>query len=85
MADFRKAKIFVTAVYRSGDVLKQDFAVPARVSVLPIPGTEQFQELSLRLAVTPNISEELLEGLCRGNVSLNIEQMHSPLERESES
>lgn len=82
MSDFRKARIILDAVYKDGSVLKQDFAVPARVSVLPIPGSEDFQELSLRLAVAPGISEELLEGLCRGTVCLSIEQMLSPVERE---
>ena len=85
MTDFRKAKVLLTAVYKNGDVLKQDFAVPARVRVLPIPGVDNFQELNIRLVVTPSISEELLEGLCQGNVSLSIEQMLSPIERESQS
>lgn len=83
MSDFRKSRVVLTAVYRNGDVLKQEQAVPARVSVVAIPGTTEFQELSLRLVVSPGVSEELLEGLCRGNVSLSIEQMLSPVERET--
>jgi hypothetical protein len=83
MSDFRKARVILTAVYKNGDVLKQDHAVPARVSVLPIPGAGKFRELSLRMVVAPDISEELLEGICRGTVSLNIEQMLSPVERET--
>lgn len=85
MSDFRKARVLLTAVYRNGAVLKQDHAVPARVSVQPIPGAGKFRELSLRLVVTPEISEELLEGICGGTASLSIEQMPSPVERESHS
>lgn len=75
----------LTAVYKSGDVFKKDFAVPARVSVLPIPGADKFRELNIRMVVDPEISEELLEGLCLGAVSLDIEQMLSPSEREVKS
>lgn len=82
-SSFRKTKVLLTAVYKNGEVLKQEQPVPARVSVLPIPGTEKFQELSLRMVIDPSISEELLEGLCRGSVSLEIEQMLSPVERET--
>lgn len=86
MSDFRKARVILTAVYRNGDVLKQDHAVPARVRILPIPGApDKFRELSLRLVVDSRDSEELLEGLCSGSVSLEIEQMLSPVERESNS
>jgi hypothetical protein len=85
MTDYRKAKILVTAVYKNGDVLKQDVAVPARVGVFVIPGADNFRELALRLVVDPGSSEELLEGICRGTVSLSIEQMLSPMERETQS
>lgn len=81
MSDFRKAKVQLSAVYRNGTVLKQDYAVPARVNVLAIPGAEKFRELSLRLVVDSRDSEELLEGLARGTVNLSIEQMLSPIER----
>lgn len=84
MSDFRKAKILLSAVYKNGDILNklQDQPVPARVAVYSIPGAEKFKELSLRLVVDCNSSEELLEGLCGGQVSLSIEQMPSPLDRE---
>jgi len=85
MADFRKTRVLLTAVYRNGDVLRQDHAVPARVSVQPIPGAGKFRELSLRLVVTPEISEELLEGICAGTVSMNIEQMPTAVDREVQS
>ncbi len=85
MSDFRKARVILTAVYKNGDVLKQDHAVPARVCVLPIPGAGKYRELAIRMVVTPDLSEELLEGICAGTVSLNIEQMPSPVEREIKS
>lgn len=85
MADFRKSKVLITAVFKNGDVLKQDHAVPARVSVMPIPGVEKFRELSLRMVVTPDISEDLLEGLCGGIVALSIEQIPTAADREINS
>lgn len=85
MSDFRKAKVLVTAVFRNGDVLKQDHAVPARVSVQPIPGVDKFRELALRMVVTPDISEDLLEGLCDGVVTLSIEQIPTAADREIRS
>jgi hypothetical protein len=84
MADFRKARVSISAVYKDGTVLKDDQAVPARVDVLPIAGApDRFRELSIRLVVDTNSAEELLEGLCLGTVSLSIEQMLSLVERES--
>lgn len=85
MSNFRKVKVVLTAVYKNGDVLKHDFVVPARADVLPIPSVDKFKELSLRMVVDSDISEELLEGLCLGNISLDIEHMLSPAERESKS
>lgn len=81
MADFQKARVILTAVYRNGEVLKQEETRPARVAILPIPGAEKFRELSLRLVVDSRDSEELLEGLIRGEVNLSIENMQSPVER----
>lgn len=85
MADFRKAKVVLTAVYKNGLVLKENHDVPARVSVVPIPTITNYQELNIRMVVDSKDSEELLEGLCRGAVSLNIEQMLSIAEREPNS
>jgi hypothetical protein len=85
MSDFLKAKVVVSAVYKNGDVLKQNHNVPARVAVFNIPGADKFKELSLRLVVDAGIAEELLEGLVHGNVSLDIEEMLSAAERESKS
>lgn len=85
MSDFRKAKILLTAAYKNGEVLKDNFAVPARVTVETIPETPKFRELNLRLAVEAGVSEELLEGLCAGTVFLSIEQMLAPTEREANS
>lgn len=85
MSNFRKAKIVLTAVYKNGNVLKQNLAVPARVDLLPIPGIDKFRELSVRMVVDTNISEELLEGITLGSVSLDIEHMLSSAERELKS
>lgn len=85
MSDFRKAKIIVTAAYKNGEVLKQDHAIPARVEVTSIPGSDKFRELSLRLAVDNSLVEELLEGVCSGHVFLSIEQMLTAAERETQS
>jgi len=86
MSDFRKARIKVTAVYRNGEVLNnlQEHAVPARVDVLRIPGaSDKLRELQIRLVVDSRSSEELLEGICNGDVSLEVEQMPTPVERET--
>lgn len=83
MSDFRKARVILSAVYRNGEVLKQDDPRPARVDVLPIHGAEGFRELNLRIVVDSRSSEELLEGLVHGNVTLSVEQMLSPVERET--
>ncbi len=85
MSDFRKARIVFDAVYKDGTVLKHNHIAPARVNVLPISGAEKYHELNIRIVVDAKESEELLEGLCRGNVSLSIEHMLSPVERESNS
>ena len=83
MTDWRKAKVTLDAVYRDGTVLKQNHYVPARCSVLTIPGApDKFRELSVRMVVDSRDAEELLEGLANGVVSLSIEQMLSPGERE---
>lgn len=83
MSDFQKSKLILTAVYKNGDVLRQDHPTPARVKVVPIVGAEKFLELSLRLVVDAKEAEELLEGLIHGEVSLSIEQMLSAAERNS--
>lgn len=85
MSDFRKARILLTAVYKSGEVLDklQEQAVPARVNVTTIPNADKFRELSLRLVVDSKNAEELLEGLCHGSVALSIEQIPSVAERLS--
>lgn len=86
MSDFQKSKVQLTAVYKSGEILGslKEHDVPARVSVLSIPNApEKYKELSIRLVVSSNDAEELLEGLCSGQASLSIEQMLSPLEREN--
>ena len=86
MTDWRKAKVAVDAVYRSGDILCQGYNVPARCSILAIPGApDKFRELSIRLVVDSRNAEELLEGLANGTVTLSIEQMLSTGERESKS
>lgn len=83
MSDFQKARIIMSAAYRSGDVLMQDKAVPARVRILPIPGAEKFRELNLRIVVDSRDSEELLEGITRGTVFITVEQMLSVIERST--
>lgn len=85
MSDFRKAKILVTASYKNGEILKDNSAIPARVSVQSIPDTPKFRELNIRLAVDKESAEELLEGLTGATVFLSIEQMLSPAEREVNS
>jgi hypothetical protein len=78
-----KVRVLLNAVYRNGDVLKQDFPVPAQAAVREIVGAEKYRELCLRMVVTPDVAEELLEeGLCRGVTALSIEQIPSLAERE---
>lgn len=84
MSDFRKTRATLTAVYRNGDVLKQDHIVPVRVAVIQIPkASDTFRELSLRLVVDTKDSEALLEGLCSGYVSIDISDMLSSVERDT--
>lgn len=85
MSEFRKAKIVLTAAYKSGEILRQDVPAPARVEVRAIPDAPNFRELSIRMVVDSSISEELLEGLVLGSANLSIEQMLSPLEREAKT
>lgn len=79
-----KARINLTAVYKNGEVLKQDHAVPAKVNILTIPGAEQFRELQLRMVVDASSAEELLEGIVLGSSHISIEQMLTISERESQ-
>lgn len=86
MTDWRKAKVTLDAAYRNGTILHEGHQVPARCSILTIPGaSENFRELSIRLVVDSRNAEELLEGLAHGNVSLSIEQMLTSVERDSKS
>lgn len=80
-----KIRVNLTAVYKNGEVLKKDHKVPAKVGVLTIPGAEKFRELQIRMVVDAGNAEELLEGLLKGSVHLNIEQMLTLSERESKS
>lgn len=85
MSDFRKNKVLLSAAYKNGTFLKQDYPVPARVSVEPIPGADKYKELNLRLVVDTADAEELLEGFTHGTVSLLAEQMLTPLDRDAKS
>lgn len=86
MSDFRKAQVVIDAVYKDGTTLKRNHSVPARVTTCIIPGApDKYRELSLRMVVDSRDSEELLEGLCRGRVSLSIEQIPPAVNRDSNS
>lgn len=85
MSNFRKAKVLLTAAYKNGDILRQDYQVPARIEIREIPSISKFKELSLRLVIATEDAEELLEGIALGTTSLTIEQMLSPLERATKA
>lgn len=79
----RKTSIHLTAVYRTGDVLKKDHKVPAVASIREIPkAPSKYRELNLRIVVDGRDAEELLEGVLQGKVYLNIEQMIPAVDRQ---
>lgn len=83
-ADFRKVKVLLSAAYKDGTVLRQEYPVPVRASIEIIPGAaDKYRELNLRLVVDTADAEELLEGFTHGTASLSVEQMLTPLDRES--
>ena len=78
-----KIRVNVDAVYKDGTFLYDDMKVPARIFTAVIQKAPAFSEVTIRMVVSSKMAEEFYETLEHANtVSLSIEDITSPLERD---